>query len=92
MVFEAYLQDLLEQIAVQTEAPGANQTEYSKLGSSSVDQRENALVQIVIIENPNHPVMVQHGFLGQGGQIRHNVKAPYGEIGNNVPRVCPIVD
>ena len=52
---------------MQAEAPGANQTVYPELGFSLVDQRENELVQRVIMyENPNHPVIVQHNLLGQG--------------------------
>ena len=93
MVSKAYLQGLLEQIAIQTKVPGADQTEYSESGSSLNDQRENELAQIIIMyENPNHPIMVQHDFLGQGGQTRCNIEAPCGKTGKTVPRVSPIAN
>ena len=56
IVFEAYLQGLLEKIAVQTQASGANQTEYSESRSSLVDQRINTT--IIMGEGSHQPIIV----------------------------------
>ena len=69
MVSKAYLQGLLEQIAVQTGALDTNQTKYSESGSSLVEHRGNVLVHRgVSYEYSDHSVIVQHDFLGQGNQ------------------------
>ena len=85
MVSEAYLQSLLEQIARQTRGLGADQTECFESGSSLADQWEHEPAQRVIMyKNPNRPIMVQHDFLGRGGQAKCNVEAPHGVISNTI--------
>ena len=56
VVSEAYLQGLLEQIAVQTQVLGADQMKYSESGSSLVDQRRNTTV--IIREGSHQPIIV----------------------------------
>ena len=85
MIPEAYLHVLLEQIVVRVEAPSPGQTKHSESGSSLVSQREHKPA-VRIVARENHPIMVQHDFLGHRDHIERSVETPHGVTGNIVPR------